>query len=1519
MWFKNLGSKAEAGEDKKDGDPDVKNEESAIDYDDEEEQKKDLNADEKKEEEKCNVNEKLHNEGEENIIENRESTNEPDQDSDVHDSRMNETQINERIDEIINNLSSDEEEEGEVVEDEIPYDRVEENNEVNKEVILLNFYYELSNQKLELLVNVFGKVKNMFTDDNEGIHVIFYSIKSAKKAKEYLDNFKIKNRRIQVIYGTYKEGVKSNANISTETKQNIKDDSYDKYDLDNGKENKNDSFSHSGFDHSGNINNAKTPVKLFKNKKYYMNNVHTFSHNNMTNNFSYKNQTKGIIPIPHMKNKNLFVAPSANLNTQNEITSSSELSLNHQEKIPTSHKDHNRSRSSNRGMHHNIQHNSSSNLHLHQQQHQQENNAHLETSNFNNASNYVQPPPPPPPRSLKPYNKPFNDANRNNLVESFPKYNHHQSNNHQHSVTPVSSEHNRNKITNGQPLLSHGRRKMMSEQISSSFIQNTYNKNGFEVPSNSNTPYVSYTNQPPTSNKNVHHKRSAAAPLPPHIHGANHTEMNMPHSTGGKYIPMTSPEKSDMSASAKRSGFRSRYYGNHPNPENQSNTVLHGKYTIHEEYEPQAIHPKYEESYPHAIYTVNHTKHAKYTDLSNKHNSRHMKPPHASERVESLSKESFEYSIQFNEENPFGIHKDNQVAENPTWNHRKTKPVLKWDPDASVEANHLDFVETFGNTKIYNRYLLITNIPEHLDQDSKVKEYVNGLFSKEKVHSICVEVTLFIANEIDEHRFFKNAKKREDPVDQDAAVTMGDEVNQEITAMQGEVQNVDFPIGDQHDDPMEGLTKEEQGGEADGEVGGEEGGEAGGEAGGEVGGEGEAGAEAGAEVEKMEKNEGENQTKENKRRGAKKSVTSKKTGRRGKGGQNVEAKNEEVVAEGNQNEETVVKSDPNEETVVKSDPNEETVVKSDPNKETVMKSDPNEETVVKSDQNKGAVVKSDPNEESVVKSDQNKGAVTEGESKTDEHAKVGSVSRQMNGKRYAHLTFRTIKNCVEAKKALEKENFLVTFSAPSKANVCLWVGNILKNYFLNTANILNNMFMEFGEVQNIKYVSDKNCLFLQYANVKDAVKARNHMYGIQISNNTFLNIDFSTLGEWEGKQQKASYTRKKLLDSLTQDNGELNDVLESTFKRRSSGFLDSKVMHILKNSNNLDDINDNNDNSNYYYINNPNRGNLNLGNPSRGHPSRGNPNRGHPSRGHPSRGNPSYVNHNSEVRLKRHDLDKNDEYTSKKKHNRDNNSTSVSIHRRKNKLQAVDSYRNNNSGYDKTSAGGGENHYKYEKKDSRRASKRKGTLLTSDHTKHRPHLHPSHHRSYKKRRNENSEESAIDDTTHPMGYSSRHQHGTLNETVKGIANHDNVEEESSSDFNSLDDVELNDYNEIQKTVSFYVNQKYKCDFISNFYDGNPELKIYPKLNVETKSDVHNLMNVRNSCLDYSIWQLGPTVTQKKKFLHICEHFSKKKNIPVIIDKNFTIFIVPMKEDYLKDLGIDNPDFMYAFVLLTKKL
>ncbi|CAD2088305.1 RNA-binding protein, putative [Plasmodium vinckei lentum] len=1136
MWFKKFTTEKESAPTNND---DNQNLDQEVDYTD----KEDVIVDEKENEQGDN------GENVENINDGKNDNAEEQED----EQELDQNEVNEKIQSIINDLSSDEEE-GEVVEDEIPYERVQEKNEKSKEIILLNYYSEISENKLNTLLNIFGNVKSIYTDDNECTHIIFHSIKSAINAKKYIDNLKIKSRRVQVIYGKHKD------DSSNRLRQ--KGDANDL--------NENDEINKTGYDYTHD-KFSKVPVKLYKNKNFYSNNIsdHVQKNNKYPSYKNYINDNQ-----IHIKNKSYirgdnFASPDKNILLPNS----------------KSHAHMNTHRSRNN-----------------YDQSSYNNNINSEHGNIINNKGDAYPPPPPPPSFFS-----YNDNNVNSMQNiNNPNYSLYNSTNHKvNKHFDTYSAH---------PMY-------INNENTSNIYDNEYDDNYINnIRSNKYKTDLKPNNKYDSVGKGLY---NTIVPPPPYLN------------------------KDD----------KKKLYKNSLNSPNKKFTHID--------------HSTYPQNYSHIDFDafnnghINNNFYLKNKDnyMDFDHNNRKKKYPwktnfNDKDFNEFRFDEDIQEDYQFDEENPFNINSENVMIDNPTWLVRKNTPAIIWDQSASIKDNHINYVNSFINEKLYNRYLLITNIPPDLNENNKLKNYVNELLSVENKQDACIEASIFTASQDDESNLFKKNDKEE---------------------------------------PTSGEPKE--------------------------------------------------------------------------------------AAETAEATEAV---------------------------------DPEPSTTKQAEPKKGKATKGRPKRGK-------KAAEAEEAEKGDEPNE--------NTKMYAHLTFKTIKNAVDAKKELEEKSFKVTFSSPNKANNCLWVGNIMKNYYMRTYSILKTMLKEYGEIINIKFVIEKNCLFLQYKEIEFAIKARNHLYGIQLSNNIFLNIDFSTLGEWEGKQ-KSSFARKKLLDLLLYDNNFLEYKLEKKYNEKNmSFFCDSNIMKILqKNMAQTNSIS----------------------------------------------GDRYKMFKNNSLLYNKNKIDS---------LYRDKTGKRITTNRlldKKNNMSYKKSILNNktNSIYDKNTKKDGGKLYKRKIDESEKNSNE-----YRDRKKKRDIKDEEHSSSlYKKKNNKNN--SQIDDTQNQILF--------------------NCED--------LDNAQESDEN----IISFYVNQKYKCDFNVSLFEGNPKLAIYSKLNVETKSDIKNLKHIQATCSDHAIWKIHPTETQKKKFYHICDHFNKKTNIPVVLTKKRMIFIVPPKDEYLADLGVENLDGMYAYVFEAKK-
>ncbi|CXI20515.1 conserved Plasmodium protein, unknown function [Plasmodium berghei] len=1089
----------------------------------------------------------------ENIDNNQNINDNNNNNYDIEKDEIDQNEVNEKIQNIINDLSSDEEE-GEVVEDEIPYERVQEKNEQSKEIILLNYYSEISENKLNTLLNIFGNVKNIYTDDNECTHIIFHSIKSAINAKKYIDNLKIKSRRIQVIYGTYKDDLTDINKFS-----NILEQTGDTTNL-----NENDEINKIGYDYMRD-KYSKVPVKLYKNKNFYSTIIS--DQGQKQNKYSiyknYINENQINIKNNSYIRDDSFSSPDKNIllpNSKNYVHMNTHRSRNNYDQCS---------------------YNSSINS---------------EHANKINNKGDVYPPPPPPPFFSYTDNSVNNIQNINSsnytLYNSTNKINKHYDPFPAHSI--YINEENTSNINDNQ----------IDDNYSSNIWSNKYKTD------------LKPNNKYDLTGKGLYNK---IIPSPPYLN------------------------KDDK---------RKLYKNNLNSPNNK---------LINRENFTHIDNSIYGQNYYHLDYDVLNSTNLNNSFFQKSKQDNYMDSEYNNRKKARSWKNNFNEfkydeeirDYQFDEDNPFNINSENIMIDNPTWLVRKNTPVMKWDQSASIKDNHINYVNSFINGKIYNRYLLITNIPPHLNENNKLKNYINELISIESNNDPCIEVSIFSSDQDSEQILFNKSDKEK----------------------------------------IISETPKEAPDAADSESNG-----------------------------------------------------SKQT----------EPINQEST-QGNKNPEDIKH----------------------------LENGPNQSEWNKNER------------------DQNENQL------------------------FAHLTFKTIKNAVDAKKELEEKLFRVAFSSPNKANNCLWVGNIMKNYYTHTFSILKKMLKEFGDIINIKFIIEKNCLFLQYKEIEFAIKARNHLYGMQLSNNIFLNIDFSALGEWEGKQ-KASFAKKKLLDLLLYDNNFLEYKLEKKYnEKNTSFFFDSKIMKILKKN----------------------------------------------------------MTQTNTISVDRNKIFKNDT-TSKNKMDK--------LYREKMGKRITSNRlldKKNNISYKKYIVNNNKTNSIYDK-----SIKRDGGKLFKRKI-HESEKNTNEHLDRKKKRDEKDDENS----------------NNLYKK-KNKKNHSEIEESQNTILFNSEDIQNSD----QKTISFYINQKYKCDFNVTLFKGNPKLSIYSKLNVETKSDIKNLKHVQTTSSDFAIWKIHPNEAQKKKFYHICDHFNKKKNIPVILTKERMVFIVPPKDEYLADLGIENLDGMFAYVFETKK-
>ncbi|KAF4729952.1 hypothetical protein FOZ62_010828 [Perkinsus olseni] len=115
-----------------------------------------------------------------------------------------------------------------------------------------------------------------------------------------------------------------------------------------------------------------------------------------------------------------------------------------------------------------------------------------------------------------------------------------------------------------------------------------------------------------------------------------------------------------------------------------------------------------------------------------------------------------------------------------------------------------------------------------------------------------------------------------------------------------------------------------------------------------------------------------------------------------------------------------------------------------------------------------------------------------------------------------HVTLRSTRAAAFLQSHVEKDLHdhghatHVAFAPPLKADKKLWVGWSLPMGFKVSETDLNKAFASFGYIEDFRMLENKNCAFIQYSHVADAVKAYNSMYGLEIAAGHFLNVDFTS-------------------------------------------------------------------------------------------------------------------------------------------------------------------------------------------------------------------------------------------------------------------------------------------------------------------------------------------------------------------------------------------------------------------------
>lgn len=94
----------------------------------------------------------------------------------------------------------------------------------------------------------------------------------------------------------------------------------------------------------------------------------------------------------------------------------------------------------------------------------------------------------------------------------------------------------------------------------------------------------------------------------------------------------------------------------------------------------------------------------------------------------------------------------------------------------------------------------------------------------------------------------------------------------------------------------------------------------------------------------------------------------------------------------------------------------------------------------------------------------------------------------------------------------------VTFQTPTRS---LWIGNI--DPALSPGDLLA-FFSPFGSIESLRVLPDKECAFINYVNLQDAIKAKNDMQGGRVGN-CIVKVGFGkveSIGETQGTQPTKS-------------------------------------------------------------------------------------------------------------------------------------------------------------------------------------------------------------------------------------------------------------------------------------------------------------------------------------------------------------------------------------------------------------
>merc|ERR1719277_1907220 len=107
----------------------------------------------------------------------------------------------------------------------------------------------------------------------------------------------------------------------------------------------------------------------------------------------------------------------------------------------------------------------------------------------------------------------------------------------------------------------------------------------------------------------------------------------------------------------------------------------------------------------------------------------------------------------------------------------------------------------------------------------------------------------------------------------------------------------------------------------------------------------------------------------------------------------------------------------------------------------------------------------------------------------------------------------------------------VAFAPPRRSSPTLWLGNV--DDFVQRKE-LEAVLGDYGRMVNgLRYLPARTCAFATFEEVADAIAARNHLYGLEVQRNQYLNVDFVDEGD------RAATSRARRATSSRQGRGAL--------------------------------------------------------------------------------------------------------------------------------------------------------------------------------------------------------------------------------------------------------------------------------------------------------------------------------------------------------------------------------------------